>query len=69
LLVVARTFSAAAEEVHLKTGDIVYYANTTKLNSIADLKNFMSGLKSGEAVVLQIERNNLLNFLSFRFEE
>jgi serine protease Do len=69
LLVVARTFSAAADEVNLKTGDIVYYANTTKLNSIADLKNFMRGLKSGDAVVFQVERNSLLNFLSFRFEE
>ena len=66
---VARTFSAAADEVNLKTGDILYYANTTKLDSIADLKNFVRGLKSGDAVVLQIERNGLLDFLSFRFEE
>jgi S1-C subfamily serine protease len=69
LLVVARTFGAAADEVNLKTGDIVYYANTMKLNSVADLKTFFKGLKSGDAVVLQIERNSLLTFLSFRFEE
>jgi len=29
----------------------------------------MNGLKSGDPVVLQIERDGLLNFLSFRFEE
>jgi serine protease Do len=69
LLVVARTFSAAAAEVNLKTGDILYYANQRKLDSVADLKNFMSGLKSGDAVVLQIERDGLLSFLPFRFEE
>jgi S1-C subfamily serine protease len=69
LLVVARTFSAAAAEVTLKTGDILYYANQKKLDSVADLKNFMSGLKSGGAVVLQIERDGLLSFVSFRFEE
>jgi S1-C subfamily serine protease len=69
LLVVARTFGAAADEVNLKTGDILYYANTTKLDSIADLKNFVQGLKSGDAVVLQVERNGLLNFLAFRYEE
>jgi serine protease Do len=69
LLVIARTFSAAADEVNLKAGDVVYFANQTKLNSVADLKNFMAGLKSGDAVVLQIERNSLLSFLSFRFEE
>jgi serine protease Do len=69
LLVVARTFSAAAEEVNLKTGDILYYANKTKLDSVTVLKNFMGGLKSGDPVVLQIERDGLLTFLSFRFEE
>jgi serine protease Do len=69
LLVVARTFGAAADEVNLKTGDILYYANTMKLSSVADLKTFFKGLKSGDPVVLQIERNSLLTFLSFRFEE
>jgi predicted 2-oxoglutarate/Fe(II)-dependent dioxygenase YbiX len=43
LLVVARSFGAAADEVKLKTGDILYYANTTKLESVADLKNFVKG--------------------------
>jgi serine protease Do len=69
LLVVARTFSAAAAEVNLKSGDILYYANQKKLDSVADLKNFVSGLKSGDAVVLQIQRDGLLSFVSFRFEE
>jgi serine protease Do len=69
LLIVARTFSAATEEVNLKTGDILYYANKTKLDSVTTLKNFMAGLKSGDPVVLQIERDGLLTFLSFRFEE
>jgi S1-C subfamily serine protease len=55
--------------VNLKSGDILYYANTTKLDSIADLRNFVKGLKAGDAVVLQVERNGLLSFLSFRYEE
>jgi type II secretory pathway component PulC len=55
--------------VNLKTGDILYYANSTKLDSVANLKNFVQGLKSGDAVVLQVERNGLLNFLAFRYEE
>jgi serine protease Do len=69
LLVVARTFGAAAAEVDLKAGDILYYANNRKLESVADLKTFMGTLKSGDPVVLQIERSNLLSFVSFRFEE
>ena len=69
LLVVARTSGVAIDQVNLKSGDILYSANNTKLNSIADLQTFMKALKSGDAVVLQVERDGLLNFLSFRFEE
>jgi serine protease Do len=69
LLVVARTSGVAVDQVNLKSGDIVYSANAGKLNSVDDLRNFMKGLKSGDAVVLQIERGGLLSFLSFRFEE
>ena len=29
----------------------------------------LCGLKSGDAVVLQVERSGLLNFLAFRYEE
>jgi S1-C subfamily serine protease len=50
LLVVARTFGAAADEV--KTGDILYYANTTKLDSIADLKKLCEGIEVGGCCVV-----------------
>jgi serine protease Do len=69
LLVVARTFGAAVAEVSLKAGDILYGVNNQKLDSVDGLKKFMEGLKSGDAVVFQIERDGLLSFLSFRFEE
>jgi S1-C subfamily serine protease len=69
LLVVARTFGAAAAEISLKAGDVIYDANGRKLETVEDLRSFMQGLKSGDPVVLQIERDNLLSFVSFRFEE
>jgi serine protease Do len=69
LLVVARTFGSAAAEVNVKTGDILYYANNKKVDSVTDLRSFMNGLKSGDPVVLQVERDGLLSFVSFRFEE
>lgn len=69
LLVVARTFGSPAAEVNLKTGDIIYSANNRKMDSVADLKSFMTALKSGDPVVLQVERDDLLTFVSFRFEE
>jgi serine protease Do len=69
VLVVARTFGTAADEVNIKPGDIIYAANHTRVDSTDALKSFMLGLKSGDAVVLQIERSGQLEFLSFRFEE
>ncbi len=69
LLVVARTFGTSADEVQLKVGDIVHSVNGTPTDSLMTLKDFMKGLKSGDPVVLQVERNNLLEFLPFRFEE
>ena len=69
LLVVARTFGTAADEVSIQSGDIIYAANQTRVDSTAALRQFMLGLKSGDAVVLQIERSSQLEFLPFRFQE
>jgi hypothetical protein len=44
-------------------------ADLDLVGSFADLKNLMTNLKSGDAVVLRIERDGLLSFLPFRFEE
>ncbi len=69
LLIVARTFGASAAEVDLKVGDIVYYADRTKLDSLDTLKNFMLNLKPGDSVVLQVERNSQLSFVPFKYED
>jgi serine protease Do len=69
LLVVARTFGTSSAEVDLKVGDILYYADRTKLDSLDTLKNFMLSLKPGDSAVLQIERNALLSFVPFKYEE
>ena len=69
LLIVARTFGASAAEVDLKVGDIIYYADRTKLDSLDTLKNFMLGLKPGDSAVLQVERNSQLSFVPFKYED
>lgn len=67
LLVIARTFGAPAEAGGLDVGDIIYYANRTKLDSVEALRNFMSNLKPDDPVVLQVERNSQLDYVYFRF--
>ncbi|MGI4831629.1 MAG: trypsin-like peptidase domain-containing protein [Janthinobacterium lividum] len=69
LVVIAKTLDASAEPIGLDVGDILYYANRTKLNSVEALKSFMLNLKRGDPVVLQVERDSQLNFISFRFED
>ena len=69
LLVVARTFGTSSAEVDLKVGDILYYADRTKLDSLDTLKNFMLSLKPGDSAVLQIERNTQLSFVPFKYED
>jgi serine protease Do len=69
LLVVARTFGSSADLVDLKVGDILYYANRIKLDSVESLKSFMSNLKPGDSAVLQVERDSMLNFVPFKYEE
>jgi serine protease Do len=69
LLVVARTFGASSAEVDLKVGDILYYADRTRIDSLDTLKNFMLTLKPGDSAVLQVERNTQLSFVPFKYEE
>lgn len=69
LLVVARTFGMSAAETDLKVGDIIYFANRTKVDSLDALKNFMLNLKPGDSAVLQVERNAQLSFVPFKYED
>lgn len=69
LVVVAKTSSAMSDPVGLEVGDILYSANKIKLNSVQTLNSFMLNLKPGDPVVLQVERNSGLNFVSFRFND
>lgn len=69
LLVVARTFGSSSDLVDLKVGDILYYANRMKLDSLDSLKGFMNGLKPGDSAVLQVERDSVLSFVPFKYEE
>jgi serine protease Do len=69
LLVVAKTFGSSSGLVDLQVGDILYYVNRVKLDSIDTLKKFMTGLNPGDSAVLQVERGSQLSFVPFRYEE
>jgi len=69
LLIVAKTFGSSADIVDLRVGDVLYYANRIKLDSVETLKQFMTNLKSGDPAVLQVERNSQLSYVPFKYED
>jgi serine protease Do len=54
-----------AREGGLSTGDVVYAVNRQPVNGIADLRKALEQFKSGDSVVLHLERRGELTFLAF----
>ena len=52
----------------LTTGDTIHSINGTSVASIADVRTIVASLKPRSAVVLQVERNGQLIFLSFEMD-
>jgi serine protease Do len=68
VVVVAQTSGANAVDTGLQTGDIIHAIDHTRLQSVSQFQAMVHDLKSGDAVVLQIERNRKLQYLSFEME-
>ncbi|MGH9679903.1 MAG: PDZ domain-containing protein, partial [Candidatus Acidiferrales bacterium] len=65
VIVVAKTLSSLTEEVPLQTGDVIHGLNGAPVTTLADLRDGMSNLKPGDAVVLLIERYGQVIYVSF----
>ena len=57
-----------AREGGLAPGDIIYAVNRTAVSNLAALRAAVDALKSGDAVVLQLERRGVLMLLAFTVE-
>lgn len=69
-VVVVSTVAGAidAREGGLAAGDVVYAVNRTPVSGLAELRAALDGLKTGDAVVLQLERRGELMYLAFTCE-
>ena len=67
-LVVGRAVQLVTPETGLQTGDVIHRMNETPIDSTATLRTAVDGLKTGDAVALQIEREGELMFVSFEME-
>jgi serine protease Do len=67
-VIVAARAADATQETGLKAGDVIHALNGTKIDSLDGLRTAVGRLKPGDAVALQIERDEILMYVSFELE-
>jgi serine protease Do len=68
VVVLAQTAGGSGLETGLEPGDIIRAINHSPVQSGAQLQSRVHEIKSGDPVVLQIERNGKLQYLAFEME-
>jgi serine protease Do len=68
VVVVGRAADLIMPDTGLQAGDIIHQLNTTPIDSMDTLRTAVGVLKTGDAVVLQVERDGGLQYVSFEME-
>ena len=68
VVVIAQAAAQNAVDTGVETGDIIRAINRTPLQSVSQLQATVRQLKSGDAVVLQVERGGKLQYLAFEMD-
>jgi serine protease Do len=68
IVVAAKAAGAESLEVDLRAGDVIYSINEEPTSTIAALVTALGQLKSGDPVVLQVERDGRLQYVTFEME-
>ena len=68
VIVLGRAADLVTPETGLQTGDIIHALNTTPIPTLEALRTAVQHLKTGDPVVLQVERSDGLTYLSFEME-
>jgi S1-C subfamily serine protease len=68
VMVAAHAEDRHAAAVSLSAGDVIHSINGAAVSNLQELRAALDGLKPHSAVVLQIERDGLLSFVSFELE-
>jgi serine protease Do len=68
VVVVGRAADLIMPDTGLEAGDIIHQLNTMSIDSLDTLRAAVGALKSGDAVVLQVERDGGLQWVSFELE-
>jgi serine protease Do len=68
IVVAARASGTEGLEVDLRPGDVIYSINNEPTSTIAVLRQMLTHLKSGDPVVMQVERDGRLIYVAFETE-
>jgi len=68
IVVAARAAGAEGLEVDLHPGDVIYAINNEPTATVASLTTALGQMKSGDAAVLQVERDGQLMYVAFEME-
>jgi serine protease Do len=68
VIVLGRAADLITPDTGLQTGDVVHALNTTSITSMDELRAAVVALKTGDPVVLQVERSDGLTYLGFEME-
>ena len=68
VVVVGRAVDLIMPDTGLQAADIIHQLNTTSIDSMATLRAAVGALKTGDAVVMQVERDGGLMYVSFEME-
>jgi len=68
LLVVAKSPEGQAQFIDLQPGDVIHAINNLSVVWLPDFQSTVQGLKPGDAVVLQIERDQRFQYVAFVVE-
>ena len=68
LIVVAKSPEGQAQFIDLQPGDIIHAINDLTIATLTAFQNAVQELKPGDAVVLQVERDQRLQYVAFEME-
>jgi serine protease Do len=68
VVVAARTLDATRVDSGLQPGDVIHSVNRTIIESVEGLRQVLRGIRAGDAVAIQIEREGKLAYLAFEME-
>jgi len=68
VVVVGRAADLILPDTGLEAGDIIHQLNSAPIDSADKLRTLVTGLKKGDPVVLQVERDGGLLYVSFEME-